>query len=77
MSDGPTEAINAQIKNVKRVGSFRRSDATDNNNTARGCCRRRSRLATLALAGSACQPDQKPLTTLGGEEPDVSGLQVA
>jgi catechol 2,3-dioxygenase-like lactoylglutathione lyase family enzyme len=31
--------------------------------------RRRSRLANRALAGSACHPDQRPLTTLGGVAP--------
>ncbi len=65
LSNGPTEATNALIKKVKRV---RRGFRNFDNYRPPAAARRRSGLADSALAGSACHPDQRPLTRLGGVE---------
>ena len=73
MNNGPTEAMNAVIKKVKRVGhGFRNLD--------------NYRLRLLLAVGldwrtvhsrCACHPDQRLLTTLGGVEPHLLVRQAA
>ncbi len=71
VSNGPTEATNALIKKVKRVGPrFPQLRQLPPQAPAR----RRSGLAHRHLAGCACHPDPRPLTTLGGVEPHKAGL---
>jgi hypothetical protein len=70
VGNGPTEATDALIRNVKHVGHGLRNF---DNYRIRPAARCRPGLASRALAGSACHPDEATFKTLGGLKPPSYG----